>query len=162
MRVLVLSDSHGKTRNMARAIRQAGQIDLLIHLGDLEGGAGALRSMVMCPIEMVAGNCDYFSVLPREKVIMIGGQDVLITHGHLFAASHGTMRLRQAAAARGCRFCLFGHTHRPALLEYEGIPLLNPGSISFPRQEDMRPSYALLDVDEEGRIHASIEYLERE
>ena len=37
MRVLLVSDSHGRNQNMEKVIRKVSPIDLLIHLGDLEG-----------------------------------------------------------------------------------------------------------------------------
>ena len=39
MRVLLVSDSHGRNQNMEKVIRKASPVDLLIHLGDLEGSA---------------------------------------------------------------------------------------------------------------------------
>ena len=37
MRVLLVSDSHGRNQNMEKVIRKVSPVDLLIHLGDLEG-----------------------------------------------------------------------------------------------------------------------------
>ena len=54
---------------------------------------------------------------------------------------------------------MFGHTHIP-LIEYgDGIVVMNPGSISYPRQEGKRPSYILMDIDKKGMAHYEIEYL---
>ena len=38
MRVLIVSDTHGRHRGLDRALQEAGDIDMLIHLGDVEGG----------------------------------------------------------------------------------------------------------------------------
>ena len=38
MRILIVSDTHGNHRNFDRAVKKAGKFDMLIHLGDLEGG----------------------------------------------------------------------------------------------------------------------------
>ena len=43
MRVLLVSDSHGRNQNMEKVIRKASPVDLLIHLGDLEGSEGYLE-----------------------------------------------------------------------------------------------------------------------
>jgi len=146
---------------MEKAIQKVSPIDMLIHLGDLEGSEGLLESFAPCPVEMVAGNSDYFSVLPREKILLIGRHNVFITHGHSYEVSYGYERLREAARQRGCSCALFGHTHRPAIEEDENILLMNPGSISQPRQDNGRPSYLILDVDRHGDIHPLIEYLDR-
>lgn len=159
MRVLVLSDSHGRNRNMEIAIQKTSPIDLLIHLGDLEGSEGLLDGFAPCPVEMVAGNTDYFSRLPREKVLTIGNHHVFITHGNRYEVSCGYDVLRDAARRSGCDYAFFGHIHRPVLEESGGVTLLNPGSISQPRQDNKRPSYAIVDVDRRGDLHISIEYL---
>lgn len=38
MRVLIISDTHGRHTAFDRAIMEAGKIDYLVHLGDTEGG----------------------------------------------------------------------------------------------------------------------------
>lgn len=43
MRVLVVSDTHGKHFNFDDALADTGKIDALIHLGDVEGGRMVLR-----------------------------------------------------------------------------------------------------------------------
>ena len=54
MRVLLVSDSHGRNQNMEKVIRKVSPVDLLIHLGDLEGSEGYLEAIAPCPVEMVA------------------------------------------------------------------------------------------------------------
>jgi hypothetical protein len=131
----------------------------LIHLGDLEGSEGYMEAIAPCPVEMVAGNNDFFSRLPREKVITIGRHNVFITHGHNYYVNYGYDNLRQAARQKACSYALFGHIHRPVMETEEGITVVNPGSISMPRQDNRRPSYAILDVDRQGDIHTTIAYL---
>ena len=36
---------------------------------------------------------------------------------------------------------------------------MNPGSLSYPRQEGKRPSYILMDIDDKGEAQFEIEYL---
>ena len=54
---------------------------------------------------------------------------------------------------------MFGHTHRPMIEQDGDVVILNPGSISYPRQEGKRPSYIIMDLDEEGEAHFSIKYM---
>ena len=42
MKVLLVSDSHGRNQNMEKGIRKLSPIDLLIHVVDLEGSEGYL------------------------------------------------------------------------------------------------------------------------
>ncbi|MGN0203213.1 MAG: metallophosphoesterase [Coprococcus sp.] len=159
MRVLLVSDSHGRNQNMEKVIRKVSPIDLLIHLGDLEGSEGYLETISPCPVEMVAGNNDFFSRLPREKVIQLGKHKIFMTHGHNHYVNYGNERLREAARQNGCDFVFFGHIHRPVYDMDEDVTVVNPGSISLPRQDNRRPSYAMVDVDRKGEIHISICYI---
>ena len=68
--------------------------------------------------------------------------------------------LRKEACGRGMDIVMFGHTHRPFLDNSKGVIVLNPGSVSYPRQEGHLPSYALMEIDQKGEAHFSIEYLD--
>ena len=77
-------------------------MDLLIHLGDAEGDEDSIAEMAGCRLEIVAGNNDFFSNLPREKELRIGSYRVLITHGHYYYVSAGIADIEREAAAQGC------------------------------------------------------------
>ena len=53
----------------------------------------------------------------------------------------------------------YGHTHRPVVEEEDGILVINPGSLTFPRQQGRRPSYAVMDVEEGKDLQVEIKYL---
>lgn len=38
MRILVISDSHGKNDDVKQVLEQVGDVDMFIHLGDVERG----------------------------------------------------------------------------------------------------------------------------
>ena len=59
----------------------------------------------------------------------------MITHGHMYGVSMGYQRIREEGIERGVDAVMFGHTHRPMLEEDEDLILLNPGSLSYPRQK---------------------------
>ena len=54
---------------------------------------------------------------------------------------------------------MFGHTHRPVVEIGKEVTLLNPGSLSFPRQEGHRPSYLIMTLDESGNAHYELRFL---
>ena len=54
---------------------------------------------------------------------------------------------------------MFGHTHRPIIDYHKDVIALNPGSLSYPRQEGKRPSYIIMDLDKKGEATFEIEYL---
>ncbi len=150
MRVLIVSDTHGRHRNLDRALAQAGKIDMFIHLGDVEGGEEYLQAVVDCEKHVVRGNNDFFSDLPREEEFYIGPRKVFITHGHNYYVSLDPSRIREEGRARNADIVMFGHTHRPYLYQKNDITVLNPGSLSYPRQEGRKGSYMIMEMDAGG------------
>ena len=159
MKVLIVSDTHGRDENLEIVINREAPFDMLVHCGDVEGREFYIEALAECPCSIVSGNNDFFSSLPREKEIMAGNYRVFMTHGHYYYVGSGIEDLKREALARGADVAMFGHTHIP-LIEYgDGIVVMNPGSISYPRQEGKRPSYILMDIDKKGVAHYEIEYL---
>lgn len=159
MRILVVSDTHGKHGGFDKALEEAGKIDFLIHLGDTEGGEFYIEAACGCPAYILAGNCDFFSHNLREMEIDFGGKKVFMTHGHCYQVRSGVERIAAEGKARGADVVMFGHTHKPFLEVVDGITVLNPGSIAFPRQTDKKASYALMQIDARGKATFEIRYL---
>lgn len=159
MKILIVSDTHGKNGNLKEVLRQEKPIDMLIHCGDSEGSEDYIREMSECPVHIVAGNNDFFCDLPKEDEFCIGKYHVLVTHGHYYYISMGTEMLKEDAQARGFNLVMFGHTHRPYLEQNSAITILNPGSLSYPRQEGRKPSYIVMEIDRQGEAHYTVKYL---
>lgn len=160
MRILIVSDTHKHLGNLEYVIQKVGEIDLLIHLGDAEGDEDYIEAIASCPLEIVAGNNDFFSRLDREKEIMLGKYKVLLTHGHYYYVTVGTEQIKKEAKARGMDIVMFGHTHRPCIEQEDEITILNPGSISYPRQSGRKPSYILMEIDDKGEAHYALNFVE--
>ncbi len=158
MRALVISDSHGRDNYIERAVLRQYPIDRLIHLGDLESSEEYIQMIASCPTELVAGNCDYFSRLPKYKIVSFGRHQLFLTHGHLYDVRTGTERLVRAARQMGCDYALFGHTHVPCFKEEHGVTVINPGSIALPKQADHKSSYVVLETDEADDIRVHFIY----
>ncbi len=156
MRILVVSDSHGYEKNLFKIISFV-EPDMLVHCGDVEGGENRIRQKANCPCYFVRGNVDYFSDLPQEAVFEAGPLSVWVTHGHRYGVNGGTKILEQEGRARNAQVVMFGHTHKPYLRKTEGMVLLNPGSVSYPRQEGRKPGYLIMLVEESGQV----EYVQR-
>lgn len=160
MRVLIVSDTHGYEENLIRVLGEIKDLDYMIHLGDSESGEQRIRELAPCPVYMVNGNCDYFSKLPNTAVIKLGGHRILITHGHYYYVSVGIRDLVEDAKANDCDIAMFGHTHRPFLDQSDPeLTVLNPGSLSFPRQEGRRPSYMLMTIQEGQPVDFKLHFL---
>ncbi|HAB93250.1 MAG TPA: YfcE family phosphodiesterase [Lachnospiraceae bacterium] len=149
MKVLVISDSHGKHDLLRKAIGQEAPIDVLIHAGDVEGDLEQiLGDKREYSIHAVAGNMDWISMHGREEIFELAGHKVFLTHGHYYGVSYTLANLREAAEENGCDIAIYGHTHRPALDEQNDILLLNPGSVAKPRQAGLEKTYAVIDIDD--------------
>lgn len=160
MKILVVSDTHGQNHNLEAVLKKSGPLDMLIHLGDVGGSADYIRAISPCPLYMVAGNNDFFSDLQNELEISIGSYQVLLTHGHYYGVYRGPEHLFEEAVRRGFDIVMYGHVHRPVLEQRGHITVLNPGSLSYPRQDNRKPSYLLMDLDSEGKAHYTVNYLE--
>lgn len=161
MRILIVSDTHGHEKNLEYVLEKENDIDQFIHLGDVEGQEDYIEVIAGCPVHMVSGNNDFFSSLPREEEFWIGSYHILITHGHYYGVSVGTNGLKEEALARKFDIVMYGHTHRPEIDTDGPVTILNPGSLSYPRQMGRKPSYMIMETDSEGKAHYKICYLEQ-
>lgn len=159
MRILIISDTHGSHRNLDEVLEREKDIDMLLHLGDVENDDDYIEAVMDCPVHIVAGNNDYFSYLPREKEIQIGKCKVFMTHGHNYYVSMNTERLRQAARQRGADIVMYGHTHRPKVDASEDVIVVNPGSLSYPRQEGRRATYIIMEINRAGEAEFTLHYV---
>lgn len=160
MKILIVSDTHRQNKNLVRAIANMGEyLDMMIHLGDSVCYPDEITRLVSCPVEMVKGNSDGLSTLPGTKLVEIGTHKALITHGHRYGGAAGIDTMREMAAENGADIVMFGHTHIPLIDRSEPVTVLNPGSLTQPRQEGHRPSYLVMTIEEDGRTDYSIIYL---
>ena len=104
MRVLIISDTHGRHTAFDRAIMEAGKIDYLVHLGDTEGGEDYIEAVVECEKHMIRGNNDFFSYLPAEEEFWIGKKKVVYYSWTQLLCFNGD---RADSGGRGCKKC--GH-----------------------------------------------------
>ena len=156
LRVIVFSDSHGRLDNALKALKEAGQVDYLLHAGDFYRDAIALAAVSALPVKAVRGNCDGSVDGLLEELFELDGRLVYMTHGHLSGPNRLGSLLKKAVMY-GAQAVIFGHTHMSQSITMEGVLLLNPGSISRPRDRE-HPSYGILEIGAEG-IKPSIHYL---
>ncbi len=159
MRILIVSDTHGRTGMFDLALQKAGKIDALFHLGDVEGSEGYIEAAAGCPVYLVAGNNDFYSELPYELLLRVGGHKILMTHGHTYYVSRNRNRLKEAAKRRGADIVMYGHTHYPEIDYTDEIIALNPGSLTYPRQEGRRPTFIVMEIAENGEVEFQLDYL---
>ncbi len=158
MKVLIVSDTHGREQLLLNTMKKVGPIDLLIHLGDFEGGEEYIKEMAPCPTEMVSGNNDFFNGLPKEKIILLGKYYIMLTHGHRYGVNSGTYSVKEAARRNKADIVMFGHTHVPMIDLSENVWAINPGSLALPRQHGRIPTFIIMEIDDRGEAHFTLNY----
>ena len=141
MKVLVVSDTHGRDESLEMAVALEQPFDYLIHCGDVEGREFFIEALAECPCTIVAGNNDFFSDLPREDEILLEGHKIMVTHGHNYGVSMDLYGVSEEVEKKN------------------GVLVINPGSLSFPRQEGRRPSYAVMELYKGEEPEIEIRYL---
>lgn len=162
MKIIVISDTHGRADNVDTVINMHKNADVLLFLGDglrdMFGREHLHRGGVFAAVK---GNCDEVSLfntsdIPDEHLINLGEYTVLMMHGHKYGVKYGTEAAVERAAMLGADLLLYGHTHVPeeryipdgarvggVVLE-KPLRVFNPGSLGAPR--DRYPSYGLIDT----------------
>jgi uncharacterized protein len=147
MRVLIVSDSHGLTKELKKLIeKHQGEVDYFIHCGDseLDPDDPAIKHFIM-----VRGNCDFDERFPEDIIKTIGDRTIFITHGHHYSVKSSLMRLAYKAKEVAADIACFGHSHQLGAEMVYGTLFINPGSIRLPRGRRER-TYVILDVLEQS------------
>ncbi len=147
-RILVLSDTHGRTEKSCRVI-DAIKPNAVIHLGDTVRDSNDLSYIYdEIPFYQIRGNND-FAMLDAEHVFEIFGFRFYCAHGHTLSVSRGIARAKE----ENCHAFLFGHTHKSEYFTEDGIIVMNPGSITRPRNDTF--SFGIFEI-EDGKLKGCI------
>ncbi|MDP4153212.1 MAG: YfcE family phosphodiesterase [Bacillota bacterium] len=149
IKVIVFSDSHGRTDEMCRVLEREREAAMFIHLGDCTRDAQFVSSMFpTLPARIVSGNNDYNSTDPQEIVFDLCGKKIMLAHGHQYGVKLSCNKIAAKAKSLRVDLVLFGHTHMAYYNYADGIQLLNPGSVSGAYV--LRRTYASVDISESG------------
>jgi len=159
-KILVISDTHGRTKYLEKILPKVKPVDYLFHLGDVGRDADYIEVIAECPCAFVAGNNDFYSDLPTERLPKIEDTRFFMTHGHNYYVNAYKTLVAKMAKEKGADVALFGHTHVPFQEEIDGVLVLNPGSLSLPRQEDHYPTYMILYVSEGNKVEVELHRVE--
>ncbi|MGE5474011.1 MAG: YfcE family phosphodiesterase [Ignavibacteriales bacterium] len=149
MKAIIFSDSHGQTDAMIDIVAKNNDVHKIIHLGDLVKDAERLEyEYPNIEIIRVAGNNDWYSNEPTERLIELSNKKTLITHGNFYGVKNGLSKVLGRSKELGAEVVLFGHTHIPHESYEQNVLLINPGSISLPAGAS-KPSYCILEIKSE-------------
>lgn len=148
MRIFVVSDTHGSTKEFLDKVNIMEKPDLIIHLGDyIRDGIKIEREMGVKTI-MVKGNGDYFDLgYNEDEILSIKGKTIFITHGHKYNVRYDINNLIYKGQEVNADLILFGHTHIPLLIEEYNIMIMNPGSPYIPRGFDKKKTFGIIEID---------------
>lgn len=150
MKILVMSDSHGRRDLVQKCIQQHPDTEAVLFLGDvLVDIKGMEKIFPEKQFYCVKGNCDFGSDVPAERLITLQGTGILLTHGHAHGVKYGINALVGYARKIGAKIALYGHTHVPYNTYHDGIYVMNPGSLAYPRDYS-KPSYGLIEITPKG------------
>lgn len=141
-RIGLISDTHGLLRPEAAAFLQGA--DFIIHGGDIGDPAILEVLAAIAPLTAVRGNNDtgpWADSLPRTALLQVGAISIY--------AVHDILDLDIDPARAGVHAVVFGHSHRPSVLEREGVLYVNPGSAGR-RRFKLPVALAELVVDADG------------
>ncbi len=156
-RIIVFSDSHGRTEQMTDVLKRIPKVDYVLFLGDCLRDIYTLeREFTEIAFRYVPGNNDFYSPVSEEQVLEIDGIRIFMAHGHQYRVKTSTTTFLYRTEELECRVGLFGHTHHPFLLRQDDITVMNPGSIALPYRGQQ--SYGILEL-EKGKVCADILYL---
>ncbi|HEY2159785.1 MAG TPA: metallophosphoesterase family protein [Solirubrobacteraceae bacterium] len=106
---------------------------------------------------------DFMRALPFDLRFELGAQRVRLVHGsprkvneYLFEDKPARLYERLAGLA-DCDVLVFGHTHKPWIREHGGVLFVNCGSVGKPKDGDPRCAFAVLELEDGGLVHATIE-----
>lgn len=147
MKILLMSDSHGRNAMVDHLLEKHNDADLFIHCGDIE-----CDEYVFPALETVAGNNDVYYDYPSQRIFTVHGHRILVLHSHQCMFYYKRSQwLRDTAIENHCDIVFYGHTHVAKDETLDGIRLVNPGSLRYSR-DGRSPSYAIVIIEDDVNV----------
>ncbi|MFC7058008.1 metallophosphoesterase family protein [Halovenus salina] len=163
MELALLGDSHIPSRephipnSFLETIRS---VDHVIHTGDFDSKGALADAQDLAPaLTAVHGNMDPQIGLPTVATVEVGGVEFVVTHG---TGSRGGWEQRVADAVAEHATTddavgVAGHTHELTDTVYDGVRILNPGSVTGANPAD-RPTMVTVTA-EDGDLDVTVHEL---
>ena len=154
MKILVVSDTHGDVELLYDIVsKHRLGTDLVIHLGDnFPDAESVMRDFPTIAFLGTIGNCDFPFMCSNAKYegsFGVEGKRIFYTHGHKYNVKYGLDYLVSNAKFKGCDIALYGHSHVSFAEEVNGVLVINPGSLSRPR-DNTNGTYCLLEINDKN------------
>ena len=136
MRILVVSDTHGQCGRVYEIYKKLvteAPLDLIVHCGDYSSDALEIQARLRVHVAWVKGNCDGGFGDDNWSILETEYGNFLITHGHMENVDFSQQNLYYKALENDCIGAFYGHTHRSAYTQIGDVYMMNPGSLTKPR-----------------------------
>jgi uncharacterized protein len=146
-RIGLVSDTHGLVRSEALAALKGSEV--IIHAGDIGKAEVLGRFGSIAPVIAIKGNNDrdlWAKKIPDTVNLEINGVKIRVIHN--------VNELDADPAKDGCHVIVSGHSHKPRVIERNGILFINPGSAG-PRRFKLPVTVGMLWIEREN-VHAEI------
>ena len=139
-KLLIISDSHGNNEIIEKIIKKE-KPEIIIHAGDYCTNEEWMNTHITYYVD---GNNDYHN--KRSLLFNIFNYKFYLLHSdELFSFNQITYenRLINLAKENQVDVLIFGHTHVPYIKDDIKPYLINPGSLSYPRQSNGNKAYVI-------------------
>ena len=146
LRVGLISDTHGLLRPEAKAFLHG--CHHLVHAGDIVHPRILEELGAIAPVTAVRGNNDFGAWaerIPEAEFVTVAGVRLYVIHD--------LEQLNIEPSAAGVRVVVSGHSHKPSVVEREGVLFINPGSAG-PRRFKLPISVGELIIASNGSVSA--------
>lgn len=155
MKIAVISDSHYETSSVNAVKKHLHDVDIIIHCGDGASDTKLLENDFNGEIYSVKGNCDISDKFPSERIIEVMGTKIFITHGHMYNVKNEYNTIFYKGKEVGADIVLFGHSHKALINKYDGLIIMNPGSITFP-YGNLKKTMGFIEIAKDKKIEVYI------
>ncbi len=161
MLIGLIADTHipDHARKLPEQLKEAFHgVDMIFHCGDIYSTSVLDELETIAPVIAAQGDDEtsYTSKDRRVKpkhVINIEGVTIWLMHEKPKSMPRVSKEIAWLDDPPDA--IIFGHTHTPAIEDYQGILHVNPGSPTFPRYKLQLGTVGLLSI-ESGKIEAKI------
>lgn len=139
--ILIVSDNHGDKEVLDKLLKIYPNCTLYLHAGDSED-----LQTNLYPFLTVKGNNDYY-IDNLYRIIKVDKHSIFMVHGHRNFLSDEVMSL--TARNNNCDIFVHGHIHRPYYKIHNGVHIMCPGSLRYPRTLK-GATYILLTINKDA------------
>jgi putative phosphoesterase len=149
VRVGIVSDTHGRLD--PRVVVAFEGVDHILHAGDVGHPSVLWELQLLAPVTAVAGNVDDWD-MPGEELPVVARLQIERTRVSVVHIRKGL----PPHVVRESDVVVYGHSHMPLIQWVDSVLWINPGSASQARRSEIGRSVALLEINDNGDIDATL------